>query len=62
MIGLEAELRQKNKVIVERERQLVDAEVKEKEEHPISDEDASRYSSILIECCYRHLNEIYLKG
>lgn len=42
-------------------RQFVDAEAKVKEKGLISNEDASWYSSILIEYCYRRLEDIYSK-
>lgn len=42
-------------------RRLADAEARAKGERPFSKDDANRYSSILIECCYRSLKGFYSK-
>lgn len=61
VIGLEAELQLKTEARAKKERQLTDAEAKAKREQPLSNEDVSRISSILIECCYQRLQDVYTK-
>lgn len=47
--------RESIKRLADRAKAVFEEEAKEREKRHISDEGATRYSSILIECCYRRL-------